>query len=404
MKPSMLRATALLAFVLTISLFAVALAIDLTGQNPNPQELGLAASAGMFAAVGFLIVRKHPRHLVGWILLGIGALGTTGAACEQVTEAVLVDGRELPGFIWAAWLGDWYWVPWLWGQFVFLPLLFPTGTVPGPRWRLHARVALASAGVTTLLGMFGGSLLLTGVQIGAGETEVIVLDNPVGFLPIENIESDPVMYWLLGMFALALLSVAAIVGRFRRAAGPERAQLKFAVYGLVVTVVGFVSFGSLDALGLPSWPGETLLLMVIPATLGLAVLRNRLYDIDRIISRTVTYTLATAVLVGVYLGSVVLAQTILRPVIAQSDLAVAGSTLVVAALFRPVLRRVQATVDRRFHRSRYDAQRTVATFGQRLRDDVDLGSLVADLGVTVREVVEPRAASVWVPAPEGGPK
>lgn len=381
----------------------VGLVIDMTGQNPNPEQLGLGVSAGIYAVVGFLVVRQHPRHLIGWVLLAIGLLGTMGAASEQVTEAVLVDERGLPGLLWAAWVGDWYWIPWLWGQFVFLPLLFPTGTLPSARWRLHARGAVVAAAVTTLAGMFGRSLLLTGVQIGAGDSEVVVLDNPVGFLPLDNIENDPVILWLLGLFVLALLSVAALVGRFRRATGSERAQIKFAVYGLVVTVLGFVSFALLDAVGLASWPGETLLVMIIPLSLGVAILRNRLYDIDRIISRTVTYAIATAVLVSTYLVSVVVVQAILRPVTGESDLAVAASTLVAAGLFRPVLRRVRTVVDRRFHRRRYDAQRTVEAFGQRLRDEVDLEEVAGGLRETVVGILGPRSVSVCITASDAGP-
>lgn len=399
--PRLLTGLGHLVAAATIGLFAAALVIDRTGDSPNLDELGLAGGAVVYGLVGLLVVRRHPRHRIAWILLTIGIAGTLGGSAEQVTEAVHADGRSLPGAAWAGWVGEWYWVVWLWAQFVFLPLLFPTGELPTPRWRRFHRVAIAFALVTTFVGMFGRRVLLTGPQIGGGEDVGLVVDNPVGFLPIENLESAPYNLWLFAFFALTFLSLAAVIRRFRRATGEERAQIKVAVYGIGVTIVCFVLFGLMDALGLPSWQAEGLLVLVIPVSLGVAVLRFRLYDIDRLISRTVAYVVATAVLVGIYLGSVVVSQAVLRPVAGESDLAVAASTLVAAALFRPVLGRVQAGVDRRFHRRRYDAQLTVEVFGHRLRDDVDLGALLADLRATVVEVVEPRQVAVWVPASAG---
>lgn len=394
--------TARLVFVATLGLYLAGIVIDTTGPRPNVEELGLATSAVMYALVGLLVLRQHPQHRIGWLLLAIGFLGTLGSCSEYVTRAVLVDDRSLPGMVWAAWVGDWYWVPWLWAQFVFLPLLFPSGEPPSPRWRLHLRVASIGAVLSTGGAMFGRTLLLTGPQIGPGDDAVLRIANPVGFLPIENIESDPYILWLSGLFVLALLSVGAVIGRFRRATGLERAQIKVAVFGLVVTVVGFVAGAVLDALGFGTGPIESLLLGVIPLALGVAILRYRLFDVDRLISRTVAYAIATAILLGVYLGSVVVVQAVLRPITGESDLAVAAATLLAAALFRPVLARVRWGVDRRFHRQRYDATRTVETFGHRLRDEVDLGALVTTLRSTVGEVVEPDRITIWLPPRAGG--
>jgi hypothetical protein len=202
---------------------------------------------------------------------------------------------------------------------------------------------------------------------------------------------------------VALLAVASLVIRYRRAAGVERAQLKWfafvtaiSVPAFLVTVVlygntGVAPIASLVA-GLVAFGG----LALLPIAIGIAVLRYRLYEIDRLVSRTISYGVLTAIVGGLFVGFILVFQAVLAPVTGSNELAVAGSTLLAAALFQPIRRRVQRIVDRRFNRSRYDAERTVAAFAERLRDEVDLEQLRAEILATVTATVEPSSVSLWL--------
>jgi hypothetical protein len=204
---------------------------------------------------------------------------------------------------------------------------------------------------------------------------------------------------------VAVLSFAALVVRFRRSRGSERQQMKWFGYaagcmgGSLAASFLFSSIGWLLASDV-MWVTAMVSLALLPVAVGVAITRYRLYEIDRIVSRTVSYALVTGVLVGVYAGGVLLLGRVLAPVTRQSEVAVAASTLLVAALFQPVRRKVQATVDRRFNRARYDARRTVEAFALRLRDEVDLDELSTELGNVVAGTVQPATMSVWLAAGE----
>jgi hypothetical protein len=278
---------------------------------------------------------------------------------------------------------------------LFLPLLYPAGRLPSPRWRLVA-----------WLGLF--ALLLTSVSYAVRpgpmlSSEVPVAANPLGIAGaggfLEALEL--VGFWLF--IPLAVAAQASLLLRLRRARGVERQQLKWFVSAAVALVAFFALFPlSLLLLG---DPGELVIDLIsgvvilgFPVALGIAVLRYRLYEIDRLVNRTLVYGLLTALLGLVYAGGVFVLGRLLDPAGGRSGLAVAASTLAVAALFQPARRRVQAAVDRRFNRRRYDATRTVEAFSARLRDQIDLDTLSAELLSVIDQTMQPTRASLWLRA------
>lgn len=201
-------------------------------------------------------------------------------------------------------------------------------------------------------------------------------------------------------FASFVAGAVSLIFRFLRSRGEERLQLKWLMFATGVAASGLIGLAVADAgrEGDPLWVDlvSTLGILGIPAAIGIAIFKYRLYAIDRIISRTVSYALLTGVLVAVYVGGVLVLGPVLRPVTGSNDLAVAGSTLAVAALFSPARRRIQSSMDRRFNRRRYDAARTVEAFSARLREEVDLNALRSDLTSTVRETLQPAHVSLWL--------
>jgi hypothetical protein len=264
-------------------------------------------------------------------------------------------------------------------------LLFPDGHLLSPRWRWIAR----AAAVGIVFG-FVGSVLIPGKIPDYPE-----LINPYGLRSL----SDPMQAIGFAALAIALIgSPLSLIQRFRRADADERQQIKWlALAGAVAVVTLVVATAGYDALG-EVVPNIAILLSVLglPLATGVAILRYRLYDIDVVINRTLVYGALTATLAATYLGSVLLLQLALEGLTAGSSLAVAVSTLGVAALFRPARARFQATVDRRFYRRKYDAQRTLEAFSARLRDQVDLGMLNSELSSVVRDTLQPAHVSLWL--------
>ncbi|MBA2427888.1 MAG: hypothetical protein H0V60_12520 [Actinobacteria bacterium] len=268
------------------------------------------------------------------------------------------------------------WLPGFGSALTFLPLLFPTGRPPSRRWRPVAWLSGTCLGVLVLY-VATGSWSLTGKQL-LGEVEV------AGFAPL-----------LLLLLACGLASAASLVARFRASRREERQQLKW----FVLAVCGLVVLFVLDGLQIPVGAGNALaviLIPCIPAAVGVGMLRYRLYDIDRIINRTLVYGALTAFLGALYSGAVVVLQAAVGERIGSSPLAVAATTLAVAALFRPARALVQTLIDRRFNRSTYDAQKTVEAFSGRLRDEVDLDQLSSDLVAVARTTMQPAHASLWL--------
>jgi hypothetical protein len=310
----------------------------------------------------------------------------------------------VPGAIWFAWLGQLTWVPEIACLFILLPLFYPTGRLPSARWR----VVIVIAGALVVIGGVSGAFV--------GWTPApYPLGNPLalGGLPGDLVSFLNYVVGTVLVMAGGALAIASLIVRYRRAAPIERQQLKWFAAVAILTGLGGAAnivtsssgsaaptgtLGTVNAVsGFVTYVG----LALLPVAIGIAILRYRLYEIDRLISRTISYGVLTAIVGGLFVGFILVFQAVLAPVTRSNELAVAGSTLLAAALFQPLRRLVQQIVDRRFNRSRYDAERTVAAFAERLRDEVDLEQLVAEILATVRQTVEPSSVSVWLR--DGGP-
>jgi hypothetical protein len=350
--------------------------------------LGFAA----FMTVGAVIVAHRPGNAVGWIFSAIGLLTATGMlAGEYAARANLARSDALPGGVLAAWYTSWFWYPVLALVLVFTLLLFPTGRLLSARWRpVAVAAAAATVGVTTL-----SALTPTLVD------ENYVVRNPIGLAGVQDPEETAVGAVLFGLLLVCMGAAAlSLVLRFHRAQGVERQQLKWFTYaGALMVLFGLVP----ELLPTTAKVSEALWglgAVFVPVAAGIAILRYRLYDIDRLINRTLVYGLLTALLAGVYVGLVLLlGQVFGRLGTEPSSWAVAGATLAVAALFQPARRRIQSVVDRRFNRRRYDAAKTIEAFSARLREEIDLDALSAELLAVVDQTMEPTRLSLWLRPP-----
>jgi hypothetical protein len=341
-----------------------------------------------FATVGAVILARRPGNRIGWLCWAIGFAITVSFWGSKPVWAVLGDqGRS------AAWavlpqLGTIAWLGTLLGLLPFLVLLFPTGRLLSPRWR---PVAWA---LGLVLGLYLTARLFTPGPIGSE-----LPDNPLG---IES--ADGLLQLIQAMAGVAvpfliLAVLASVVLRFRRSRGDERQQLKWFTFVVAADVVLIPGLGALTEQTAPllgelvAFPAT---ISLIPIAIGVAVLKYRLYDIDRVINRALVYGLLTVLLGAVYTAGVFGLGQLLNPVTGESALAVAASTLAVAALFQPARRRIQAVVDRRFNRRRYDAAKTIAAFSTRLRDEVDLDTLATELLAIVDQTTEPTRVSLWL--------
>jgi hypothetical protein len=349
--------------------------------------VGLAASFLCFPTVGALIASRRPGNAVGWICCAIGpSIALAVAPLEYAGYAVAHPGA-LPAPAWVGWPASWAWYVALGLLSTFLLLVFPTGHLPSRRWRPVAWAAGAITIVVSLTAAFAPIPLDDGLP-----------PNPLGIQQLARAWELLVPIGVLLLGALTVASAASLVVRFRRARGEERQQLKWFTYGAgVLTVLLAVSAVS------PALNARIPLLVVAaalaapPLAIGVAILRYRLYDIDRLINRTLVYSLLTAVLGLGYAGVVLVLGQLFGGVTSDPpSLAVAGATLAVAALFQPARRRIQALVDRRFNRRRYDAAKTMERFSVRLRDQVDLDTLTAELLAVVDQTVEPTKATLWL--------
>jgi hypothetical protein len=334
-----------------------------------------------FAFVGALIASRHPGNAVGWIFcLGAVAFSLSGLAESYAVYTLFADpGGMLGGGEAMAWLSVWVWVLGGVPLIILFPLLFPNGKLLSPRWRPVVGVALAAL-----------VILSVGIALAPGRfDDLSPVENPygVGGAAGDAFSAMQGLGWLLLILAL-IASAASLVLRFRRSRGVERLQLKWVAAAGVVLVASFLLW--------EVWEGIAplgILAMVLAA--GIAILRHRLYDIDVVINRTLVYGALTATLAATYVGLVLLLQLVLSP---GSDLAIAGSTLAVAALFRPARARIQAAVDRRFYRRKYDAQLTLEGFSGRLRDEVEIDSLSVALRKVVADTMQPAHVSLWLRA------
>jgi hypothetical protein len=354
----------------------------------NPVEaVFVLATVLTFSVVGAIVASRQPRNAIGWIFCGIGLVVSLNSFTGSYAGYRLAGGSA-PGSLaeTAAWFSSWSWTLWIYVPTTFLLLLFPDGRLPSPRWRPVAWCA--ALGVISFV---------AGYALEPGPLEEFPrITNPYG---VDSPILDAVA--IAGAIlagASMLASAVSLIVRMRRAGRVERQQIKWLAYGGAV-VVGAVFVGGVISVWIEE-VGISLIiigLLGLPIFTGIAILRSRLYDIDIVINRTLVYATLTATLALLYFGGVTALQRLLSPVMGEGNgLAVVASTLLIAALFNPLRRRIQAFIDRRFYRSKYDARKTLESFSARLRDETDLEALRGDLEGVVRETMQPAHVSLWL--------
>jgi hypothetical protein len=389
-----------------LAAITVALSVASVGVEPPVSRLGGTPSAEdavvgavyfvaivAFATVGAVLVARRTGNAIGWVFLALGvvvAVRVTGAAYADYS--LLIRPGSLPEGTIAVALGEAASTT-MFALVGLAILLFPDGRLPSRRWRRLPWVL----GIAAVSGAVGNGLA-PGYFVDAESFRRF--SNPLGVgSDRELFEALAGLGWLLvslGIFACG----TAMVRRMRRAHGIERLQLKWMAFAASVFAVGFVVVSITFFAGLSGPTADAvrtgllgLGFCTIPVAAGIAILRYRLYDVDVVVNRTVVYVTLTAILAGVYVGGVLLGQLVLSP---SSDLAIAASTLAVAALFRPLRGRVQAVVDRRFFRRRYDAQATLQAFAARLRDQVSLDAVETELRDAVANTMQPSHIGLWL--------
>ena len=350
--------------------------------------------------VGFVVASRKPGNPLGWIMLAAAAVSSLS---QDASFYMVADYRLRHGGLPLGWVAVLAQPGWAVSIVLsgLLVLLFPDGRPPSPRWRWVLWLYLAAAALY-LIGVLIASVgAIAGHDIRVDASgNLLVLSHPTGssmwWGVVEGVFLPVVAVCWLG-------SVVAQVASYRRSSGIRRLQLKWLLAGSATALICVPPAVFLSGMrGLPGLAGGIVgafALLAIPVCMGVAIMRYRLFDIDRIVSRTLAYAIVTGLLVGVYAGIVLLAT---RVVSIKEPVAVAGSTLAVAALFNPLRRRVQRAVDRRFNRARYDADRLVATFAARLRDPASLDSVQDELASTVQNALEPTFLSVWLKLEQEG--
>jgi hypothetical protein len=391
-----IRQTAWALWLASLALVALGLLfLGLSASTPIPPSFGFrgvnAIFSVAFSTVGAVLTLRRPDTPIGWLFAIIGLGFAVGAFTSEYAVYAVLTNPGLPLGPEAAWVTQWGWPPIL-GAVAGVFLLFPDGRLLSPRWR--PMLWLASIGPATAA---------IGFALDPGPlTEFAVIDNPFG---LEAASPIPELIGSIGMLGLwlALLGAgASLLLRFRRSQGVQRQQLKWIAYAagleaivLAASIVSFLRRGT----SFPVLVALTICgLVAIPVAAAVAILRYRLYAIDRLISRTLVYGLLTALLGGIYASAVLVGGHVFGGVGDEPpSWAVAGATLAAAAVFQPARRRIQNVVDRRFNRHRYDAAKTVEAFSVRLRDHLDLDALTSELLAVVSQTVEPRSASLWLP-------
>jgi hypothetical protein len=401
-------------FVATIPLWFLARGADLPSSWRADLGVGGLVGGAFFLAfplVGALIASTRPKNAVGWLCLAVGLLWSLSGVFDYYGYYGAATPGSVPFPVAAAGISDWIWVPAVGLLGTYVLLLFPDGRLPSRRWR---PLAWLSGAVILLLSV--------GIMLAPGPLDNLAgVRNPFGIEGADWLAAGA--YALLPLLPLCMLASAlSLVLRYRRSGGEERQQIKWIAFAASVVVVlyaiamiasfvfpeeSWTTAGSVWWLNLLTYAVLSSFALV-PIALGIAVLKYRLYDIDIIINRTLVYGALTASLAVVYLGSVVSLQTLFGALTGRgSQLAVVASTLAIAALFTPLRRRIQAFIDRRFYRRKYDAQKTLEAFSAKLRDETDLATLDAEVVSVVSRTVQPANVSLWlrpdpVPKSSGG--
>jgi cytochrome b subunit of formate dehydrogenase len=348
-----------------------------------------------YSIVGAIVASRLPESPIGWLFCAIAFIfGEVHFSAEYAAYALLEPTRSLLAGEVLAWLTSWVWVFGL-GLVVFLDLLFPNGRLPSARWRWFARFTAIALLPAAILGALSPGLILSSA-----------LQNPLGIEGLPNVSRAIEAF----MYVLVMFGASSMLARLRHAGRIERQQIKWFAYATAVAISGVILKNTVyPAVNVTWvwWVGLVLTTVGVvssPIAMGIAIFRYRLYQIDLIINRTLVYGSLTAVLAGVYLGGVVLLQYAFRALIGEeSQLAVVASTLIIAALFIPLRRRIQGFIDRRFYRRKYDARKTLESFSAKLRNQTDLEALSQDLVGVVGETMQPAHVSLWL-RPEAAPK
>ena len=357
----------------------------------------------VFGIVAALIVSKQPRNAIGWLLLLPASIAVIN------TEPYMRSFTVLPAhppfwFFFSIWIYLTGWLLLIFPVF-FIALLFPTGHPLSPRWRRVIFFGLGMCAIFVIFATFQQTFSTADIGIGKDWT----VTNPIGFISPNGTFMDAFSaVWGLGMLTLAILSVVSLIVRYRRAAAIERNQIKWLLYACALFAISYMVSFVLNS------PNPTILqaavklawhlcMIGIPISIGIAILRHRLYDIDLIIRRTLQYGLLSLLLGLVYFGLVVLLAGAFRALTGQeSPLAVVLSTLIIVVLFTPLRRRIQTTIDRRFYRQKYDTARTLSEFSAVARQEVDLEVLNHRLVMAVSETLQPESLSLWLKKEERG--
>jgi hypothetical protein len=354
--------------------------------------------------VGAVVASRQPRNPVGWFfVVSATCLAVNEATGRYAVYGLVIEPGSLPLARLMAWPSTWMWEPALVLIILFLPLYFPNGRLLSPRWRPVLWLALLfSVGFGVVFGaLYPGEVDELSPGVGGDVPGVV---NPLGIealRPLDRVTQIDIILAVL-FLTIVLCSVASLVVRFWRSSGEERQQMKWLTYaatanfamGLLVMSLPAASawYRAVDSL-------SNLVLAGLPVAVGIAILRYRLYDIDRIINCTLVYGSLTLMLALIYFGGVATTQAIFQALTGQQklpQLVVVASTLVIAALFNPLRRRIQSLIDKRFYRSKYDARKTLEAFSAQLRDETDLDALGYDLVGVVRETMQPAHVSLWL--------
>jgi hypothetical protein len=390
------RTAARFAWIVCVLVITTAVAIAISGIAAEPTIfgvgealLGLAWSAA-FAVTGALIVSNRPRNMVGWLLLLEATIIFVAPMGDYFDS--LIQAPTDPS--WLTLIGLWiYGWAWLWFIFpvLFIPLFFPTGRLLSARWRWVVGLGLSVCALFLFFASFSQEF------VPGNDNWPTPAPNPIGFLPLD---SFPDQFWFPSFLVFIVLSVVSLVVRYRRAGAVEREQMRWLLFAAALFAGVYLIGLFTNSLGGPINEFVVALrnqsMTLLPIAIAVAILRYRLYDIDLIIRKTLQYAALSALLALVYFGMVVLLQTLFGAALADSPLLIVLSTLLIAALFAPLRQRVQATIDRRFYRQKYDAQQVLAQFAVVARDETDMEALTAELIRVVQETMQPETVSVWL--------
>ena len=392
---SILMITASIVASVAISLAMDVILLAYSRAAPAEILIGAALFNGtviLQSTVGGIIEWQRPGHTIGRLLMLSGPLYALLSAGWLTAETLqpLVDPGVYEVVNWAGSVLSWPGVALIIG---WIPLLFPTGSLPGPRWRITAGILVVVSGI----GLVALAVRPGPLNDSSGQGSPIPIEGWPSFLQV-FVDAIP-----LELLALVVLAVAALIVRYRREDRVERLQIRWFVAAVALCGLGIAATAVQAAVRTEEGPLLMALvlyagILAMPIAIGIAVTRYRLYEIDRLISRTIGWAVVTGVLVAVFTGLVVGLQALLEGFTQGETLAVAASTLTAFALFQPVRRRVQTVVDHRFDRARYDGERTAAAFAERLRVQVDLAGLEADIAATVGAALRPTSTGLWIRA------